>query len=143
MDKTYHPQTIEQSWYQTWEERGYFKPQGGDNTYSIMIPPPNVTGNLHLGHGFNNAVMDAMIRYHRMKGDDTLWQNGHRPRGHCHADGGGAATGRRGPGSASVGARAVSGKNLAVESRIRWQYHPPIAPPGFITGLEPRALHHG
>ena len=76
MDKTYQPQTIEQSWYKTWEERGYFKPQGGDNAYSIMIPPPNVTGNLHMGHGFNNAVMDAMIRYHRMRGDDTLWQMG-------------------------------------------------------------------
>ncbi|WP_339614984.1 valine--tRNA ligase [uncultured Gilvimarinus sp.] len=76
MDKTYQPQAIEQSWYQTWEERGYFKPQGGDNAYSIMIPPPNVTGNLHMGHGFNNAVMDAMIRYHRMRGDDTLWQMG-------------------------------------------------------------------
>ncbi|WP_339897006.1 valine--tRNA ligase [uncultured Gilvimarinus sp.] len=76
MDKTYQPQAIEQSWYKTWEERGYFKPQGGDNAYSIMIPPPNVTGNLHMGHGFNNAVMDAMIRYHRMRGDDTLWQMG-------------------------------------------------------------------
>ncbi|WP_041523102.1 valine--tRNA ligase [Gilvimarinus agarilyticus] len=76
MDKTYQPQAIEQSWYKTWEERGYFKPQGGENAYSIMIPPPNVTGNLHMGHGFNNAVMDAMIRYHRMSGDDTLWQMG-------------------------------------------------------------------
>jgi valyl-tRNA synthetase len=76
MDKTYQPQAIEQTWYKTWEERGYFKPQGGDNAYSIMIPPPNVTGNLHMGHGFNNAVMDAMIRYHRMRGDDTLWQMG-------------------------------------------------------------------
>lgn len=76
MDKTYQPQAIESQWYQTWEENGYFKPQGGATPYSIMIPPPNVTGNLHMGHGFNNAVMDAMIRYHRMKGDDTLWQMG-------------------------------------------------------------------
>ncbi|MCP8898622.1 valine--tRNA ligase [Gilvimarinus xylanilyticus] len=76
MDKTYQPQAIESQWYQTWEENGYFKPQGGATPYSIMIPPPNVTGNLHMGHGFNNAVMDAMIRYHRMQGDDTLWQMG-------------------------------------------------------------------
>ncbi|WP_024459784.1 valine--tRNA ligase [Marinimicrobium sp. LS-A18] len=76
MEKTYNPHAIEREWYQTWEDRGYFKPQGGDDPYCIMIPPPNVTGSLHMGHGFNNAVMDAMIRYHRMKGDDTLWQMG-------------------------------------------------------------------
>lgn len=76
MDKTYQPQAIETRWYQTWEDNGYFKPQGGDKPYCIMIPPPNVTGSLHMGHGFNNAVMDAMIRYHRMSGDDTLWQMG-------------------------------------------------------------------
>ena len=76
LEKTYNPHAIEREWYQTWEDRGYFKPQGGDDPYCIMIPPPNVTGSLHMGHGFNNAVMDAMIRYHRMKGDDTLWQMG-------------------------------------------------------------------
>lgn len=76
MQKTYQPSAIEQQWYQTWEQQGYFKPRGKGDPYCIMIPPPNVTGNLHMGHGFNNAVMDAMIRYHRMKGDDTLWQMG-------------------------------------------------------------------
>ncbi|UTF60488.1 valine--tRNA ligase [Gilvimarinus sp. DA14] len=76
MDKTYQPQAIETQCYQNWEDKGYFKPQGGDKPYCIMIPPPNVTGNLHMGHGFNNAVMDAMIRFHRMQGDDTLWQMG-------------------------------------------------------------------
>jgi len=76
LEKTYNPHAIEREWYQTWEDRGYFKPQGGNEPYCIMIPPPNVTGSLHMGHGFNNAVMDAMIRYHRMKGDDTLWQMG-------------------------------------------------------------------
>ncbi|MDO3382228.1 valine--tRNA ligase [Gilvimarinus algae] len=76
MDKTYQPQAIETQWYQTWEEQGYFKPQGGDEPYCIMIPPPNVTGSLHMGHGFNNAVMDAMIRHQRMLGKDTLWQMG-------------------------------------------------------------------
>jgi valyl-tRNA synthetase len=76
MEKTYQPHTIEREWYQTWEEKGYFKPVGEGNPYCIMIPPPNVTGSLHMGHGFNNAVMDALIRYRRMKGDDTLWQVG-------------------------------------------------------------------
>ncbi|MEJ2610910.1 MAG: valine--tRNA ligase [Candidatus Thiodiazotropha sp.] len=77
MEKTYNPSTIEQRWYETWEERGYFSPSNsGDKSYCIMIPPPNVTGSLHMGHGFNNTIMDTLIRYHRMKGDKTLWQPG-------------------------------------------------------------------
>ncbi len=77
MQKTYDPHAIEQSWYQTWEERGYFTPNTeGDARYCIMIPPPNVTGSLHMGHGFNNTIMDSLIRYHRMKGEKTLWQPG-------------------------------------------------------------------
>ncbi len=76
MDKTYEPHAIEREWYQTWEEKGYFKPAGDGTPYCMMIPPPNVTGSLHMGHGFNNAVMDTMIRYRRMQGDDTLWQVG-------------------------------------------------------------------
>ncbi|MDP4651954.1 MAG: class I tRNA ligase family protein, partial [Haliea sp.] len=76
MDKTFQPAAIESHWYDHWERQGYFKPQGGDRSYSIMIPPPNVTGSLHMGHGFNNAIMDCLIRYHRMCGDNTLWQVG-------------------------------------------------------------------
>jgi len=76
MEKTYNPQAIEQTWYQHWEDKGYFKPQGGDNPYCIVIPPPNVTGSLHMGHAFQDTIMDTLIRYHRMKGDNTLWQPG-------------------------------------------------------------------
>lgn len=76
MDKTYDPHAIEQQWYQTWEDKGYFEPTGGEDPYCIMIPPPNVTGSLHMGHGFNNTVMDTLIRYHRMCGNNTLWQPG-------------------------------------------------------------------
>jgi valyl-tRNA synthetase len=76
MEKTYEPHAIERQWYETWETKGYFKPAGEGNPYCMMIPPPNVTGSLHMGHGFNNAVMDTMIRYRRMKGDNTLWQVG-------------------------------------------------------------------
>ena len=77
MEKTYDPHAIEQRWYQTWEERGYFTPDSeGEGSYCIMIPPPNVTGSLHMGHGFNNTIMDSLIRYHRMKGEKTLWQPG-------------------------------------------------------------------
>lgn len=76
MDKTYQPHALETSWYQTWESRGYFAPQGSGEPYTIMIPPPNVTGSLHMGHGFNNAIMDALIRFRRMQGRNTLWQPG-------------------------------------------------------------------
>ena len=76
MDKTYQPDAIERRWYEHWEKAGYFAPQGDGTPYCIMIPPPNVTGSLHMGHGFNNAIMDTLIRYHRMKGQRTLWQMG-------------------------------------------------------------------
>ena len=78
MDKSYAPKDIEQRWYQTWEDKGYFQPSGDSQAapYCIMIPPPNVTGTLHMGHAFQDTIMDALIRYHRMKGDDTLWQPG-------------------------------------------------------------------
>ena len=76
MDKTYQPQAIETQWYKTWEESGHFKPSGKGDPFSIMIPPPNVTGSLHMGHGFQESIMDAMVRYQRMKGKNTLWQVG-------------------------------------------------------------------
>ncbi len=76
MEKTYQPQQIETNWYQTWESQGYFKPSGEGDAYSIMIPPPNVTGSLHMGHGFQEAIMDGLVRYNRMKGCNTLWQVG-------------------------------------------------------------------
>ena len=78
METTYNPQSIEQTWYKTWEDKGYFTPQAkadADN-YCIMIPPPNVTGTLHMGHAFQDTIMDALTRFHRMKGDNTLWQPG-------------------------------------------------------------------
>ncbi|MBS54431.1 MAG: valine--tRNA ligase [Oceanospirillaceae bacterium] len=79
MDKTYKPGAIEQTWYQQWEEKGYFKPYQDGLTgegYSIMIPPPNVTGSLHMGHAFQHTIQDALIRYNRMLGKKALWQVG-------------------------------------------------------------------
>ena len=76
MEKTYDPDQIEQNWYQKWENNGAFSPSGEGTPYAIMLPPPNVTGSLHMGHGFNNTIMDTLTRYHRMKGDNTLWQPG-------------------------------------------------------------------
>lgn len=76
MEKTYNPHAIENHWYQTWEKNHYFSPSGKGSPYCIVIPPPNVTGSLHMGHGFQCTLMDVLIRYHRMQGDNTLWQAG-------------------------------------------------------------------
>ncbi len=76
MDKSYDPAAIEQRWYQFWEDNSWFAPQGGAPSYCIMLPPPNVTGSLHMGHAFQDTIMDALTRWQRMKGADTLWQPG-------------------------------------------------------------------
>ncbi len=77
--KSFEPKEIESRWYPKWEESGYFK-AGLDPdksaAFCILLPPPNVTGTLHMGHGFNQTLMDVLTRYHRMKGDNTLWQPG-------------------------------------------------------------------
>src|SRR5690348_8142033 len=86
LKKSFSPRAIENHWYSVWEAAGYFKPLSGDSTggaanrpipaYCIMLPPPNVTGTLHMGHAFQHTLMDVLIRYHRMRGDNTLWQAG-------------------------------------------------------------------
>jgi len=76
MEKSYQPAAIEQRWYENWEQAGYFAPSGEGAPYCIMIPPPNVTGTLHMGHAFQDTIMDTLTRYHRMRGHNTLWQPG-------------------------------------------------------------------
>ncbi len=76
MEKTYDPHAIEQRWYHQWEDKEYFKASGEGEPYCIMLPPPNVTGSLHMGHAFQDTLMDILTRYHRMKGKNTLWQCG-------------------------------------------------------------------
>jgi len=76
LDKTYDPNTIERRWYDFWEGNGYFQPHGSSDPFCIMIPPPNVTGTLHMGHAFQDVLMDSLTRYHRMRGYRTLWQPG-------------------------------------------------------------------
>jgi valyl-tRNA synthetase len=76
MDKSYTPKDIEARLYQKWEADGVFAPSGTGSPYAIVIPPPNVTGTLHMGHAFQDTIMDALTRYHRMLGDNTLWQPG-------------------------------------------------------------------
>ena len=76
--KSFEPSLIEAKWYPLWESSGYFKPsmRPGAPPFCIQLPPPNVTGTLHMGHAFQQTLMDLMIRYHRMRGDNTLWQVG-------------------------------------------------------------------
>jgi len=76
MDKSYRPKDIEQRQYKRWEKNDWFAPSGSGEPYCIVIPPPNVTGTLHMGHAFQDTIMDALTRYHRMAGRNTLWQPG-------------------------------------------------------------------
>ncbi|MGK0260378.1 MAG: valyl-tRNA synthetase [Candidatus Azotimanducaceae bacterium] len=76
MDKSFNPEVIEKDLYETWEASGHFSPQGNGEGYCVLIPPPNVTGTLHMGHAFNQTLMDTLVRYQRMKGARTLWQMG-------------------------------------------------------------------
>ncbi len=97
MEKSFEPSSFETKWYTHWEQSGCFKPSGHGPTYTIMLPPPNVTGTLHMGHAFQHTLQDALIRYHRMKGFNTLWQMG--------TDHAGIAT------------EMVVGRNLALEGK--------------------------
>ena len=76
MNKDYRPAEIESRHYARWEAAGYFAPSGRGEPYCIVIPPPNVTGTLHMGHALQDTIMDALTRYHRMRGRNTLWQPG-------------------------------------------------------------------
>ena len=76
LDKPYDPLAIEQDLYEQWEASGIFSPSGKGSPFCIVIPPPNVTGSLHMGHAFQDTIMDALIRCHRMRGENTLWQPG-------------------------------------------------------------------
>lgn len=76
LDKSFDPHAIEAKWYAKWEASGVFEPSGQGEPYCIMLPPPNVTGSLHMGHAFQDTIMDALTRYHRMSGHNTLWQCG-------------------------------------------------------------------
>src|ERR1700682_6571677 len=78
LEKSFDPRSIEQKWYPYWESNGLFKPSMRNDVpaYCIQLPPPNVTGTLHMGHAFQQTLMDVLIRWHRMRGDNTLWQVG-------------------------------------------------------------------
>ena len=144
--KSFDPHAIEAKWYPLWESRGYFKPslRPARRRICILLPPPNVTGTLHMGHAFQQTLMDVLIRYHRMRGDNTLWQLG--------TDHAGIATqivvesqlaapkARR---AHDLGREKFVERVWAVEGGIRLDDHAADAPPRRVGRLVARALHDG
>ena len=115
MDKAYAPGEIEARIYQRWESSGAFAPQGDGPSYCIMLPPPNVTGTLHMGHAFQHTLMDTLTRWHRMRGDATLVAARNRPCRHRDADG------RRAPAGASGKHRLDLGREKFLERVWKWK----------------------
>ena len=111
--------------------------------FAIQLPPPNVTGTLHMGHAFNQTIMDSLTRYHRMAGLQHRLDSGHRPRRHCHPDRGGAPVARAKNQPPRPGPRSLHRQGVGVEREVRQHHHQPDAPHGRHRGLEPRVLHHG
>ena len=143
MDKAFSPADIESRIYARWEARGYFAPSGTGPAYSIVIPPPNVTGTLHMGHAFQDTIMDALIRHRRMHGFDTLWQPG--------TDHAGIATQMvvERQLNAAGQSRIDLGREAFVERVWQWKdtsggsIAQPNAPPRRIGRLAARQVHHG
>ncbi len=142
MDKAFSPADIESRIYAHWEAMGRFAPSGRGPAYSIVIPPPNVTGTLHMGHAFQDTIMDALIRYQRMSGFDTLWQPG--------TDHAGIATqmvverqlNAAGQSRVDLGREAFVARS-GMEGPIRRPHRPSDAPAGRLGGLVTRQVHHG
>ncbi len=141
----YDPTRVEPHWYAVWEERGYFHADADSpkKPYCIVIPPPNVTGSLHMGHAFTFTLQDVLIRYKRMDGYNALWMPGHRPRGHRHPVRGGAAARERGQDQGRPRARGLHRPRLAVEGRVGRHHHPPAQAARRLLRLGARALHDG
>ena len=141
----YAPAEVEGPLYERWVERGYFEADAKSEkpAYTIVIPPPNVTGSLHLGHAFEHTLIDALTRRKRMQGYETLWQPGMDHAGYRDPERRRARTrqGRQVP--PRPGPRGVRRARLAVEGRVRRPDRRPDAPPGQRRRLGPRPLHHG
>ena len=144
--KSFEPADIERRWYPDWEAKGYFN-AGLDtqnpNAFCILLPPPNVTGTLHMGHGFNQAIMDTMTRHRRMCGDNTLVAAGNGPRRHRDADRRRTPTRRARCLAPRPRPREVRRESVGVEGILGQHHHPPDAPSRHLAGLDARTLHDG
>ena len=139
LDKSYDPHQVEEKWYRYWTEHGYFRADENSEqeAYSIVIPPPNVTGVLHIGHALNNTLQDILIRFKRMEGYNVLWMPG--------TDHAGIATQNvvekqllaEGPRPACPGQREVHRTGLEMEGTVRRNDHQPVEEAGGFLRLEP------
>jgi valyl-tRNA synthetase len=145
LNKSYSPADVEQRWYAYWEQEKLFAADANTTKtpYSIVIPPPNVTGVLHMGHALNNTMQDIMCRYRRLKGDSVLWMPG--------TDHAGIATqnvvekklAAEGTNRHQLGREKIHRSGLEVAQGI-WQcHHQPAQASGCLVRLGPGALHHG
>ncbi len=145
LDKTFNPAEVQAKFYEAWEQAGAFEchPDSAATPYTIMMPPPNVTGSLHMGHALTFTLQDILIRYQRMRGRDALWQPG--------TDHAGIATQMvverqlelEQSGRAQARSREIRRARLAMESGIRRHHHAPATRARCLGGLAARALHHG
>jgi hypothetical protein len=150
LPKTYDFKITEQSLYDWWEKNGYFAPSNdpqkpgfdpSQKTFVIAIPPANVTGELHLGHAMFVSMEDLMIRYHRMKGDSTLWVPGTDHAGIATQLQVEKALAQEGLHRDQLGRDEFLKRTWAWKEKIRWHYHPPNPPPGRLMRLEPRTVY--
>ena len=140
LSKVYSPKEIEDKWYKIWEEKGYFNAQHNDDKpgYSIVIPPPNVTGILHMGHMLNNSIQDTIVRWKRMKGFDTLWVPG--------TDHAGIATQNKVEKWYIKGRnrkRSIFRKDIRMERKTWWPYNKSNEKIRLFIRLVKRTIHNG
>ena len=143
--KTYDPKGIEGRLYKKWENNGYFHAEvdRSKKPFTIVMPPPNITGQLHMGHALDNTMQDILIRYKRMQGYDALWQPG--------TDHASIATEvkvieklkKQGIDKHDLGREGLSREMLGVEGRVRQPHHQPAKEDGFLRRLAERAFYHG
>ena len=146
MEPRYDPHGVEERWQKAWEDEGLYRAGAGarlQRSYVICVPPPNVTGELHMGHALNGSMQDCLIRWHRMRGFDTLWQPGYDHAGHLDPERGREAAARRGNVAPGDRPRGVPRAHLGMARGDRAHDHGPVPPPRLLPRLLARALHDG
>ena len=146
MDTRYDPHGVEARWQRTWEDEGLYKAGAGarrDETFVICVPPPNVTGELHMGHALNGSIQDALIRFHRMRGFDTLWQPGYDHAGISTQNVVEKQLIAEGTSRQEIGRDAFLERTWAWLETHRPHDHGPVPAARLLARLLARALHDG
>ncbi len=146
MAARYEPGEVEKRLMKRWLESGSFNAPVDDDsrpTYTVSIPPPNVTGSLHMGHALNDTIQDILIRYHHLKGFNTLWVLGTDHAGIATQNKVEARLAGEGLKKEDLGREGFHREGVGVEAGVRQHHHPPDEEPGLRRRLRERALHHG